>query len=226
MTASSRCFCCERCMFAHIQRNRSLRSWSLLEKSVFCHTRVCYCICSTVRWLAGLQLPQPQPCAGRVARVGTAPDCRQAHYLSLAKGKKGRKRGSLYKKHFNQERAFICCLTLREFPLLFTQLRARIHTHHVCHKSKCSTVVNKNWVCPCFGVCRVHLEVFAQERGLDLKTLLLCLGSDESFSKTLKEPYGLETKQNKTKTHKDDYLWVKHVSLLWSPQGRLLINVF
>lgn len=57
--------------------------------------------------------------------------------------------------------------------------------------------MNKIWVCPCFGVCRVHLEVFAEERGLDLKTLLLCLGSDERFSKTLKEPYGLETKQNR-----------------------------
>lgn len=51
----------------------------------------------------------------RVARVGVVPDCRQAHYLSLAK-----KTPHYTKKNTQNERAFICCLTLREFPLLFT----------------------------------------------------------------------------------------------------------
>lgn len=57
----------------------------------------------------------------RVARVGAMPDCRQAHYLSLAKKKKKKHHLLVTQKtHTQNERAFICCLTLREFPLLFT----------------------------------------------------------------------------------------------------------
>lgn len=57
-----------------------------------------YLLYCTVLWLAGLQLPQPQPCAERVARVGAVPDCRQAHYLSLAKGEKKGEKEAHYTK--------------------------------------------------------------------------------------------------------------------------------
>lgn len=64
------------------------------ESSVYCATTGCVCArvllygAVTVPVLAGLQLLQPQPCGERVAHVGVVPDCRQAHYLSLAKGGK------------------------------------------------------------------------------------------------------------------------------------------
>lgn len=93
---------------------------------------VCYCICHTVPVLAGLQLPQPQPWAERVARVGMVPNCRQAHYLSLAKKKE--KQLIMQKNHSNQERESIYLLPdLERVPIAF-HVATRTHTHHGCHK--------------------------------------------------------------------------------------------
>lgn len=92
-----------------------------IEVPMFGEKFVCVC---TVSVLAGLQLLQPQPWTERVAHAGVLPECRQPHYLSLAK--KPLSNGE-------RERVFICCLTLREFPLLFKQLHS--------HTRGCSTIV-------------------------------------------------------------------------------------
>lgn len=148
--------------------------------------------------LAGLQLLQPQPCGEKVARVGVVPDCRQAHYLSLAKRGGGWGKEAHYtKKHFKRERAFICCLTLRRVPIAF-HIAACTSTHHSCHKLTLRRQRRSvAWVCPCFEASRIRSEVFAEERNTDLKAMPLWLGLDEPSRRSLKGTYGCLT-QHKT----------------------------
>lgn len=130
------------------------RNWVSVLLCVF------YCMCCTVPVLAELQLPQPQPWAERVARVGMVPDCRQAHYLSLAKKKK--KNLIIQKNTLTKRESIYLLPDLERVPIAF-HVATCAHTHimglanwvlHCCRWSV-------TWVCPCFGAWRVRSEVFA-----------------------------------------------------------------